>query len=105
MKNLTVDNEAIAKRLRKFGVDKYDKIKIFAENLDMNPSSLQSSYLSGRNAPGALLLVKLVKLGCDIEWLLTGKEREVIKENQKLKAENQQLKERLEGIKKLANKT
>lgn len=49
-------------------------MKKFAEALDMNPSTLYSGYLNGRSLPGPVLLVKLIDLGCNINWLLTSRE-------------------------------
>ncbi len=49
-------------------------MKRFAEALDMNPSTLYSGYLNGRSLPGPVLIVKLIDLGCNINWLLTSRE-------------------------------
>ncbi len=62
----------IASRLREFAYSRTEKLSDFARMLDMLPQTL-NSYLSGRITPGAELLVKLSELGCDIDWLLTGK--------------------------------
>lgn len=62
----------IATRLREFAYSRTEKLSDFARMLDMLPQTL-NSYLSGRITPGAELLVKLSELGCDIDWLLTGK--------------------------------
>jgi transcriptional regulator with XRE-family HTH domain len=64
----------IAVRLRSFAYSKTDKLSEFARSLEMSPQTL-NSYLSGKIAPGAELLVKLSDLGCDVEWLLTGSSR------------------------------
>ena len=69
-----VDNKdykvIIGERLREFGLQKFGKIKIFAEQLGIEPSSLQSTYLKGRSVPGSPMLIKLLKMGCDLNWLL-----------------------------------
>jgi transcriptional regulator with XRE-family HTH domain len=69
---MQIDKQAVGIRLREFGESRFPKIKDFAEALGMPPSSLQSSYFNGRSLPGAELLLKLMNLGCDCNWLLTG---------------------------------
>lgn len=116
--NLILDKTKIAERLREFGVKKFGTIKDFAFNLDMKPSSLQSAYLSGRSIPGPELLMKLYMMGCDIIWLLRGKDANYTKEgfNQLvndtsvlyrgitkediLKKENEELKEEIKLLRK-----
>ncbi len=67
----------IGKRLREFGESKFDKIKDFAEALDIVPSALQSTYFKGRSTPGGELLIKLSNMGCDLDWLLTGERKKI----------------------------
>lgn len=67
----------IAKRLREFAYSKTDRLKDFAGSLDMSPQTL-NSYLSGKISPGSELLIKLSDLGCDIDWLLTGTQKNSI---------------------------
>ncbi len=64
----------IAKRLREFAYSKTDRLKDFAGSLDMSPQTL-NSYLSGKISPGSELLIKLSDMGCDIDWLLTGTDK------------------------------
>lgn len=64
----------IAARLREFAYSKTDRLKEFARSLEMSPQTL-NSYLSGKISPGSELLIKLSDLGCDINWLLTGSEK------------------------------
>ncbi len=76
-------NTTKEERLRKFGLDKYGSIKAFAAALGMAPSNLQH-YLRGIRDPGFAFLKKLSLLGCDIEWLITGKTKdERLKEREK----------------------
>lgn len=63
---------SIGERLREFGLEKFGSIKEFAKAMRMSPPSLQQ-YLSDRREPGTPVLQKLIKLGCDVEWLMTGK--------------------------------
>lgn len=44
----------------------------FAAALDVSPQTL-NSYLSGKMQPGNKLQSKLREIGCDVEWLMTGK--------------------------------
>ncbi len=66
------DKSAIGARLREFAYSRGFKLTEFAKALGMIPQTL-NSYLSGRIAPGSEVLMKLSDLGCNIEWLLTGK--------------------------------
>ncbi|MBM3300829.1 MAG: LexA family transcriptional regulator [Deltaproteobacteria bacterium] len=65
---------SIGERLREFGLEKFSSIKEFAKAMKMSPPSLQQ-YLSDRREPGTPVLQKLIKLGCDVEWLMTGKSK------------------------------
>lgn len=60
-------------RLKKFAKDSYGSVNNLANKLEMHPSAL-SNYTSGNREPKASFLKKLASLGCDINWLLTGKE-------------------------------
>lgn len=44
----------------------------FARALGMRPQTL-NNYLAGQAKPGNVLQARLRELGCDIEWLMTGK--------------------------------
>lgn len=64
---------SIGKRLREFGESKYGSMKDFAIALNMPAPSLQS-YLSGKREPGTPIIIRLYNLGCDINWLISGKD-------------------------------
>ena len=96
---MKLDKEAISQRLREFGTNKFGSVKAFAKALNKSPTSLQVSYLSGRNAPGAPMIAKLIELGCNIEWLLMGVKKDCIIENERLKAEIDLYKKQLSTIK------
>lgn len=70
---MKLNKKEVAQNLRLFGYKRYGTMKKFAEALDMNPSTLYSGYLNGRSLPGPVLLVKLIDLGCSINWLLTSR--------------------------------
>ncbi|MFA5833708.1 MAG: helix-turn-helix transcriptional regulator [Bacteroidota bacterium] len=71
---MKLNKKEVAQNLRLFGYKRYGTMKKFAEALEMNPSTLYSGYLNGRSLPGPVLLVKLIDLGCNINWLLTSRE-------------------------------
>lgn len=63
----------IGERIRIFGKRKYKTLKALAEAMKISPQQLQQ-YVSGKREPGAKILMKLLRLGCDINWLLGGAE-------------------------------
>lgn len=60
----------VAKRLKLFAKTK-GGVNELAGVLELTQSGF-SRYTSGANLPGALILSKLAKVGCNINWLLTG---------------------------------
>ncbi|MCX7781983.1 MAG: helix-turn-helix transcriptional regulator, partial [Negativicutes bacterium] len=52
---------------------KYGTLKKLAEAMNVSPQQLQQ-YISGKREPGSKILTRLLRLGCDINWLLGGKE-------------------------------
>ncbi len=80
---MKLNKKEVAQNLRLFGYKRYGTMKKFAEALDMNPSTLYSGYLNGRSLPGPVLLVKLIDLGCNINWLLTSRETPFAADTQK----------------------
>lgn len=87
-------------RLREFAEKHFDSMADFARALDMPPQQIYD-YLSGKSKPGALILMKLSELGCDINWLLTGKGRdstEVQKKIEELEQENSRLRDELHRV-------
>lgn len=79
-----------------------DRLKIFAkhigsaaklaEKIDMSPQQL-TQYTNGKSKPGADILLKLCELGCNINWLLTGRGEMLLGE------ETQETKETTKDIK------
>jgi len=63
----------VGERMRLFAKRKYGTLKKLAEAMKISPQQLQQ-YISGKREPGTRILVKLLKLGCDVNWLLGGKE-------------------------------
>ncbi len=63
----------MGERIRLFAKRKYGTLKKLAEAMKISPQQLQQ-YISGKREPGSKILVKLLRLGCDINWLLGGSE-------------------------------
>lgn len=63
----------IGERIRIFAKRKYGTFKSLAAAMEISPQQLQQ-YISGRREPGSKILIKLLRLGCDINWLLGGSE-------------------------------
>ena len=58
--------------MREWGLARYDTLSAFALALGISPQNL-GNYLSGRMPPGNKTKARLRRLGCDIQWLMTGK--------------------------------
>ncbi|MGE5365641.1 MAG: helix-turn-helix domain-containing protein [Bacteroidota bacterium] len=69
---MNIDKKSIGERLKKFGKEHYGSVSKFADALKMSQPSLSGNYLNGKSIPGGEMLAKLLALGCDIDWLLTG---------------------------------
>ncbi len=60
-----------SKRLKKWGVEEFGSLVSFARALGISQQSLHD-YTSGRTRPGNKMQSRLRKLGCDVEWMMTG---------------------------------
>lgn len=106
----------IGHRLREFALKRFGRIKDLSDYLGMAQGGFTDTYLNGRSLPGAKIISKLIKLGCDIDWLLHGTQKNnAISEKtenswslqievKKLQEENQELKEKLINIENLIKK-
>lgn len=65
--------EGIGERIRLFAKRKYGTLKRLADEMGISPQQLQQ-YISGKREPGSRILSRLLKLGCDINWVLGGAE-------------------------------
>ncbi len=65
--------ETIGDRIKRFAKEKYKTVRNLEEAMGIGGSSL-SNYINGRSKPGHELQEKFRKVGCDVEWLMTGKE-------------------------------
>ncbi len=63
----------VGERLRFFAKKKYGTLKKLADAMQISPQQLQQ-YISAKREPGSKILAKLLRLGCDVNWLLGGKE-------------------------------
>lgn len=105
--NLFEDTEfqkILGERIKIFAKQKYTTLKELAKDLEISPQQL-NQYTTGKREPGCKILSKLLSLGCDINWLLSGTK---LSESYKiLLLENQikELKETLTEIIKLAGKS
>ncbi len=63
----------IGERIRIFAKRKYNTLKGLSVALDISPQQLQQ-YITNNREPGSKILIKFMKVGCDINWLLGGSE-------------------------------
>ncbi|MCF8305031.1 MAG: helix-turn-helix transcriptional regulator [Ignavibacteriales bacterium] len=88
----------IGERIRLFARNKYGTLKNLAIKMNMSPQQLQQ-YLNGNREPGARVLYRLMRAGCDINWLLGGAENYEVSERAKLESELFRLKKLFEKVK------
>lgn len=69
----------VGKRLRNFAIDNFGSIENLAKVMGVTSTTLKSNYISGRSIPGGAFLFRLYRLGCDINWLLSGVETSDLK--------------------------
>ncbi len=62
----------IGQRIKEFGLENYPSLTEFAGEMGMSLASL-SQYFSGKREPGLKIFLRIEKLGCSMDWLLTGK--------------------------------
>ena len=93
----------IGERIRLFAKRKFGTLKKLSDAMEISPQQLQQ-YISGKREPGSRILIKLLKLGCDINWLLGGRERADSYQVYKLETELRLLQSSLKQISQLVNK-
>lgn len=71
---MSTNKKEFSARLRLFIEQNFKNISDAARHLEINESSLRNAYLAGKSFPGFEALLQLRKKGCDLNWLLTGKE-------------------------------
>ncbi|PJA96841.1 MAG: hypothetical protein CO129_04220 [Ignavibacteriales bacterium CG_4_9_14_3_um_filter_34_10] len=87
----------IGQRIRVFAKRKYGTLKNLAEAISISPQQLQQ-YISGNREPGSKILIKFLRIGADINWLLSGNESIDSFEIYKLEHENKVLHAKLKQI-------
>lgn len=92
----------IGERIRIFAKRKYNTLKAMADAMDISPQQLQQ-YISNNREPGSRILIKFMKLGCDINWLLGGSESLESYRIYKLELEIRTLQAKLSKIAKLVD--
>lgn len=69
-----IKKREIGLRIKEFGERNFTSMAEFSRQLGMKTRQELYTYIHGRSIPGGDLLSKMSELGCDINWLLTGKE-------------------------------
>ncbi len=96
--------KGIGQRIRIFAKRKYNTLKNLAEAMDISPQQLQQ-YISGNREPGSKILIKFMKLGCDVNWLLGGSESIESYRIYKLESEIRKLQGALSQVEHIVNHT
>lgn len=90
-------HQFIGERIRLFARRKFGTLKKLAAAMEISPQQLQQ-YISGKREPGSRILMKFLKLGCDLNWLLGGRESNESYRIQKLETRIKEFTKALEGI-------
>jgi SOS-response transcriptional repressor LexA len=62
----------VGKRLKQFATFHFESLKKMAEKMGVSPTSL-TPYTKGKYLPGQVMIERLRKVGCDIDWLMSRK--------------------------------
>lgn len=92
----------IGERIRIFAKRRYGTLKKLADAMDISPQQLQQ-YISGKREPGSKILAKLLRLGCDVNWLLGGSESVESYKIYKLESELKRLQNAVSTISKVVH--
>ncbi|MEW6195075.1 MAG: helix-turn-helix transcriptional regulator [Bacteroidota bacterium] len=93
----------IGERMRWFAKKKYGTLKKLAEAMNISPQQLQQ-YISCKREPGSKILAKLLRLGCDVNWLLGGRESIESYKIYKLESELRKLQQSFQQINEVVQK-
>lgn len=93
----------IGERMRWFAKKKYGTLKKLAEAMNISPQQLQQ-YISCKREPGSKILGKLLRLGCDVNWLLGGRESIESYKIYKLESELRRLQQSFQQINSVVQK-
>lgn len=64
-------NVEIGVRIKEFAISKFGSLSEFCKQMEISLQGIYP-YLKGTSLPGAMFLIKMQKLGCSIDWLLSG---------------------------------
>jgi transcriptional regulator with XRE-family HTH domain len=92
----------IGERIRIFAKRKYNTLKGLATVLEISPQQLQQ-YITNNREPGAKILFRFLKAGCDINWLLGSSESIESYKIYKLENEVKELQNKLSKISHIVN--
>ena len=67
-----IDKIAVGRRLEEWFFKTFKNLKEGSDAMGIASSNLKTQYFSGKSLPGAEIIGKLLKLKCDIYWLLFG---------------------------------
>ncbi len=87
----------IGERIRIFAKRKYNTLKGLSVALDISPQQLQQ-YITNNREPGSKILIKFMKAGCDVNWLLGSSESIESYRIYKLESELRELQSKLSKI-------
>lgn len=93
----------IGERMRFFAKKNYGTLKKLAEAMGISPQQLQQ-YISGKREPGTRILIRFLRLGCDVNWLLGGRESLESYKIYKLEGELRKLQNNLSQISMIVHK-
>ena len=93
----------IGHRIRTFAKRKFGTLKRLAEAMEISPQQLQQ-YISGKREPGSRILLKLLRQGCDVNWLLGGSESIESYKIYRLESELRKMHEGYSEIEKIVNR-
>ncbi|MBU0472819.1 MAG: helix-turn-helix domain-containing protein [Bacteroidetes bacterium] len=92
----------IGERIRTFAKRKYNTLKGLANALDISPQQLQQ-YITNNREPGSKILIRFMRAGCDINWLLGGSESIETYKIYKLESELKELNSKFSKISHIIN--
>ncbi|MBK7106844.1 MAG: hypothetical protein IPH62_16350 [Ignavibacteriae bacterium] len=95
---LDINKKEFGKRLKLFLKTRFGTIESGADALGTTGKNISSNYINGRSLPGTEFLSKLYFWGCDIEWLISGKENRFFQKTGKI---YQRVNNEIEKLKKL----
>ncbi len=93
----------IGDRIKVFARKKYGNMKKLAEALNISPQQL-NQYTSGKREPGSKVLIRFLRLGCDLNWLLGGAESIESYKIYKLESQIKKLQQGMADISDLINR-